>query len=466
MKKSKHNIIKIAVISVSLFAAVIIASAVSVDMKLFPFYPAFIRVEDGRTVKVSDYTSHDECSGCHSAIHDQWSGNMLSNSFKDPVWQALWKKGFKETKGKIGNNCLSCHTPIGTVTRAIKTPDEIEKLDDISASGVQCDFCHTVASTHYSETKPPIPHNLAFTVDPGNTKRAQFNDSDSPGHQTTFSQLHTSAEFCGNCHNVLNPPMGGFPIERTFEEWKKSPYAKNGIICQDCHMIPVSRLAAVARDMKKPVNPGQASEIGPERTHVYTHEFVGGNAAMTGRLGSDTHEQIAEERLKLAASLSVSAQGKLPKPGSLLKIRVNVKNKAAGHNLPTSLTDIRQMWLEVTVKDTSGKNIYKSGVLNAKGNLDDDTEIFNSRPVDSKGKFTLKPWLIAGEDYNHTIPPKSEVNRTFGIPIPSGVTGPVTVRVRLRYRSFPQWFVDSLLGAKTFRIPIVDMAEDKIIVTN
>jgi hypothetical protein len=58
-------------------------------------------------------------------------------------------------------------------------------------------------------------------------------------------------------------------------------------------------------------------------------------------------------------------------PNSPLQIEAIVKNDRTGHDIPSSVTFVRQMWLEVTV--TSGADtIYKSGYFDANGDLMDE----------------------------------------------------------------------------------------------
>jgi hypothetical protein len=56
-------------------------------------------------------------------------------------------------------------------------------------------------------------------------------------------------------------------------------------------------------------------------------------------------------------------------PDSLVEIKVRVHNKRAGHHMPTSLTNIRQIWLEMTVKDQSGKVLMTTGTVGKDGSL-------------------------------------------------------------------------------------------------
>ncbi len=427
------------------------------DTSKFPFNPTLIRVMGGREVKVSDYTDDETCGGCHAGKHEQWKGSMHSNSFKDPVWREQWKRAFSEVGPELGNECLGCHTPVGTVARVIMTPDDIPKIDAVSAAGVQCDFCHTVASNHFNETTLGEPFNMAFTVDPGDVKKGPLSDSDSPFHQTVFSEIHTEAELCGNCHNVMDP-KSGLMIEHTYDEWKKSVYAQNGLVCQDCHMIPVENLEETARTMKRKDNPGQASEIGPERPNIHNHEFVGGNFALTKMLGGDKQSGIAVKRLKLAASLDLAAPKKVS-PGAKTKVTVRVNNVAAGHNLPTSLSMLRQMWLDVEVTDGAGRTVYRSGALDKNGDLGADAIIFNSSVLDTDGKPTLKPWRMVKFDYNRTIPPRGSAARDILFTVPKVLKGPLKFRATLKYRSFPQYVANDLLGKDAVTVPVVDMVE-------
>ena len=195
--------------------------------------------------------------GCHPEIYKQWNGSMHSNAFVDPVFQALWRIGVKETNGAVEKLCAGCHTAIGTVAGEVKLgPDGVFQASDIAKKGVQCDLCHTIKGAREQETPTREPQNASIIVDPGNVKRGPYKDSDSPYHDTEYSELHTRSEFCANCHNVFHP-SNNFPIEDTYREWKTSVYAQAGIQCQDCHMMPVEKAIEAARTLVKPVNPGQ-----------------------------------------------------------------------------------------------------------------------------------------------------------------------------------------------------------------
>jgi len=441
------------------------ADAFETASEKYLFFPSLIAVAGGRELSVGDFTPADTCESCHSDIFAQWNGSLHFNSFRDPVWQTLWKIAFEETGGKIGNECLSCHTPIGVLARRITKPEEIATIDSISAAGVQCDFCHTISALNHEDTDSKAPHNMAFTSDPGDVKRGPFDDSESPVHLTAFSQPHTSAEFCGNCHNVFHP-KNGLAVESTYNEWKQSPYAKNGIVCQNCHMIPIDKLADVARTMKPAVNPGYASEMANERPNIFTHEFVGGNTAMYTSFRTNKHNEIAVKRLQAAASLDISGPEKLPPPGTVCEIEVHVTNISAGHNLPTGLPELRQMWLEVKVEDALKRLVYHTGLLKENGDLGRDTYIFDVKPKDANGQFTIKPWEMNAIEDIKTIPPKETAVRKYKFGIPERAVPPLFVNATLHYRSFPPSIYKQLAGEKADAPPITDMAAKTIIISD
>jgi len=252
-----------------------------------------------------------------------------------------------------------------------------------------------------------------------------------------------------------------FPIERTYDEWRQSVYARAGIVCQDCHMMPLEKAIEAARTLVKPVNPGKASPLGPERETVYTHEFVGGNFTLPRLLGSEKHARIAEARLKSAAEVKIHLPEKAVS-GQLVKFKVEVINVGAGHNLPTSLTEIRQMWLDVTVKDPKGNILMRSGALDDHGAIDSEANIFRTVAVDKDGNVTHKPWAISHFSEVRVIPPKGSDKSTFVFLLPDKVRkGELVIDVALRYRSFSQHLADLLLGEGKLKVPVVDMNNEQ-----
>jgi len=442
-----------------------------------PFAPSYITtVGDHTKLSVDQWTDPKICGQCHVEQYRGWNGSMHSNSFKDPVFQAEWALAVKATDGKFENHCAGCHSPIGTVTKTINFDPTLGKhggftAPDIAAQGVTCDVCHTISGTNITKTAVLEHGNASFVMDPGNVKRGPLDDAQSPYHLTEESDHHKESKFCGNCHNIFHP-VNNFPIERTYDEWKYSLYAQKGIQCQDCHMVSPEIAAKVADTLTRPQDMDEASLHGfaglggKYRKLVHRHGFTGGNAVITAALGKKDDEKYedlgrdenvieAKKRLQLAAELEAEV---VPLSGPLHELRVTVTNKRAGHNLPTSLTEVRQVWLEVVITDNNGKELMRSGTLDEHNELPADTMIFNAKAVDKDGNITVNPWEIVRFIDNTTIPPRGHKVVKYPFNLPDDAKG-VKVSAKLHYRSFSQYLADKLLGKGAVKVPYVEMVD-------
>lgn len=386
--------------------------------------------------KASQFTEATVCSGCHVDIYDKWEGSMHFYAMEDKFYQGMHALASEQTGGAIDAFCTSCHTPIGTFSGEVP-PLEGPEISKISKDGVQCDFCHTVTDTTGIG-------NASFVFKPSDIKRGPFNDAVSPFHKTEYSELQTKSEYCGTCHDV-NHPINDVPLEATYTEWKNSPYAEQGIQCQDCHMTP-------GPSINKP-NPGRAATMGPQRPHIWTHQFVGGNAT---ELADEDHRQLAIERLKSAASLAVEAVSGAS-PGGPMQVQVTINNKGAGHYLPTGLTEVREMWLEITVTDAGGNELFQSGRVDEHGNLDEDVVIYNTTFEDADGNITHLPWKAAKVYSDMRVPPMGSLAQDYSVTLPAEAAFPLSITARLNYRTAPQSVIDELLGDESFKVPIIEM---------
>lgn len=231
-------------------------------------------------------------------------------------------------------------------------------------------------------------------------------------------------------------------------------------------MVPVDVAIRVANEMK-PAREladhglGGSAGLGSRVTRdvVHDHGFVGGNTVIAEALGVEGAAQNKAEaikRLQNAAALDFEV---VPGRGGASQLRVKVSNVGAGHHLPTSLTFIRQLWLEVSIVDDQGNVLLSSGV--ARDNrVPADAVTFTNRSVDKEGRPTINPWEIASFDHVNTIPPKGFRHGAYAFRLPDGARG-FTVHARLNYQSYGQDVADKLLGAGAVTIPTVVMKELK-----
>jgi len=279
-------------------------------------------------------------------------------------------------------------------------------------------------------------------------KFGPFRDAVSPYHDTTYSELHTNSALCGMCHNVTHP-FNGLPIERTYDEWKDSIYAAQGIGCQECHMTPGPGYTK---------NPGKATPFSKEREHIFTHWFVGANAMVPTMLGAPTHAEMARENLRASATIEFVSPPDRVKPGEFVTIAVRVTNVGAGHKLPTGFPEGREMWVDLKVTDAGGKEVYRLGAVK-NGRTEPGTQSFKVIMADDAGKIIdLELWNATRIVSDTRLLPKGSADLAYRFKLPADAKGPFTVTADLNYWSFPQYIVDILLGGQTPRSPVIKMA--------
>lgn len=442
----------------------------SFDRSLFPYYPSLIQWEKSDV----PFTPPQTCAGCHPKQYNEWNGSVHNMAFIDPIYQGELNKAAKAVGHKITRQCEGCHSPAGVVTGEIKGAG-LAGLSPMALAGVSCDICHSISGVTHLQTPTHDPENGSMILNPGKdgkpVKRAPFKPSDGCGggfHACQQSSFQLKADICASCHQVYHYDAH-FPLEATYNEWKTGPYAQADILCQDCHMVDTKTFMEVADTFRKPAR------------EEYRHNFNGANyllsylGASAAKIAGDhklakslmTQYDMAIERLKSSADIELTP---VYRGGDLAEIKVRVKNLRAGHNLPTSLTNVRQMWLELIARDESGRMILSTGAVAPDGTLPEDVRIFNSDGMGKDFHFAVHPWVVTSFSRHDTIPAKGYKDVFYGINAPSGVKK-VSVEVKLRYRQADQKVAEGLLEAvpkdidlkatygldKAPQLPIVDM---------
>lgn len=421
-----------------------------IDRQFYPYYPSLIRWEKSH----AEFTPPGVCRDCHEKQYDEWNGSVHSLAFRDPVYQGELNKAVKAVGHEVSRQCEGCHSAAGMVTGEIKGPGNAG-LGEMALAGVSCDICHSISGVTHWQTPSHEPENGSFVLSPGrddNTgshlvKRGPGKASADCGggyHECVESELHVQADLCASCHQVYHYDSH-FPIESTYLEWKHGPYAQKDIHCQDCHMVDTDVFRRAADTFQKP----QRSE--------YRHYFNGANyllaflAAEAAKRAGDTtlsntlmkQYEMAVGRLKLAADLEI---GPVYQDGKLIEVNVRVRNLRAGHNLPTSLTNIRQMWLEITAKDQDGKVVMSSGTVMPDGSLPGNTRLFNSEGMGDNFHFAIDPWVVTAFSRHETISPRGYKDVRYGTPVTPDVKS-ISIEAKLRYRQAEQNVAEALLAA-------------------
>ena len=442
----------------------------SYDRSFYPYYPSLIKWDKSDV----PFTPPQKCGECHAKQYAEWNGSVHNMALEDPIYQGELNKAIKAVGHDITRQCEGCHSPAGMLTGEIKGAG-LAGLSPMARAGVSCDICHSISGVTHQQTPSHDPENGSMILKPGENgvpvKRAPFKPGPNCGggfHKCEQSSFQLKADLCASCHQVYHYDSH-FPLEATYNEWKAGPYAQLDILCQDCHMVDITTFREVADTFRKPSR------------QEYRHYFNGANyllsylgAAAAKRSGDlslakrlTSQYDMAVERLKSAADLEVTP---VYRDGELAEIKVRVKNLRAGHNLPTSLTNVRQMWLEVVARDENGKQLLSTGTVKADGSLPDDVRIFNSDGMGKDFHFAVHPWVVTAFQRHDTIPARGYKDVYYGIKPSDGVKN-ISVEVKLRYRQADQSVAEALLAAvpkdidlqskygifKVPLLPVVDM---------
>jgi len=370
-------------------------------------------------LSVSDFTPAEQCAICHVEIYSQWQTSMHSKAATDQLFHQLLPQAARDLGDRGVGFCLTCHTPVATVAKevAIHSPVTLPlKLSSMAMEGVTCDFCHTISGNEHFGSD--ISTGIYRYPRKGETsiKSGVHTDAATTDHMSRPSKFLQSSEFCAICHK-FNHPFSGERLQDTYEEWKSGPYAKNakkgGKQCQDCHM---------------PLFTGSSATNAPVRTNLHMHVFPGGHSDM----------------VKKVATVTAWVQMEKKAGKRQAKLKAQVANVGSGHFMPTGLPGLRQMWLEVVVRDDKGAEVFA-----------------NKNPIGieglgADGKPTM-PWNAVRFGKDTRIGPQEY--RQWDFPLPEAKSGPLELRVSVYYRLISE------LAAQAAGInssPALEIASDRL----
>lgn len=163
----------------------------------------------------------DDCGTCHEDQYNAWQTSRHSASMGPGIY-GQFGEPWLDPEGII--MCQTCHAPLYEQQPYIYSGGEVVRnmlySDKMRRKGLTCAACHVRKHVRYGPTAkqwvdPETPHG-------GFTEIKDFNRS----------------EFCKTCHQ-FNPGdrrLNGKLLEDTYAQWKRSPYAKEGKSCANCHM--------------------------------------------------------------------------------------------------------------------------------------------------------------------------------------------------------------------------------------
>ncbi len=348
----------------------------------------------------------ETCANCHSYPNADehaadplyapmfgWSGSMMANAARDPVFWAGVAIASQDHPGET-EECVRCHSP-----RAfLEGRGNATSIDDLQApgdfEGVTCETCHRLV-----EDPATPPGNARYEIDdvvvggivPRRGPWSYVGGGFEPPHSWIQDDYVGTSRACGTCHDVTTPrdrvdddgtPLGTlFNEQRTYSEWANSSFAVEGAgfaSCQDCHMPAVADMPGC----------GNAVNMFSHADGGRRHDLVGANRFMISLLEQEYGDNGAgqvpstlytiamdrtDELLATAATMDVAAPADVALGEGLDGLEVTVTNNT-GHKLPTGYSEGRVMWIEV-IASYGGTPVWTSGQWTQGVGMEQDTNL-------------------------------------------------------------------------------------------
>ena len=227
-------------------------------------------------------------------------------------------------------------------------------------------------------------------------------------HATTLPEARAylqSSEFCGSCHDVRLFGTDALGRERGehfkrlrngYSEWLEYADGRrarglSAPTCQGCHLSTYPgvcvRAAGGADAQQRGACPpgtrfesrppfdlplGSASTVAAAERALHPHYFSGVEVPLASPFALElaAEEELdsaglplgvrARRELLLTASVRLSL-GRIARDGDGVAIPVTVENIGAGHHVPGGFSQERELWVELTVKDDTGRALYTVG---------------------------------------------------------------------------------------------------------
>jgi hypothetical protein len=343
--------------------------------------------------------------GCHNglvapsgedvSIGSAWRASMMANAARDPYWHAAVRREITdhpESQAAIEDECSKCHMPMARYESNLQGREQsvfdhlpIGRSDDLTdrlaADGVSCSLCHQITEEGFGTPESFVG---GFRIDASGAEAEpaiygplEVNEGwlsvmrSATGFRQTQSEHVQRSELCATCHTLITHALGpdgqviGELAEQVpYQEWFHSRYREEKS-CQDCHMPVLPEATRVT------------SVLGEPREGFSRHDFRGSNffmIRMLNRYRSELGVEAPGQELELGARMAQehlqneSARISIERAevlGGRLEVDVTVEN-LAGHKLPTAYPS-RRVWLEMTVMDQEGFEVFSSGSLTPSG---------------------------------------------------------------------------------------------------
>ena len=167
----------------------------------------------------------EACGTCHTQKLADWSTTLHAGAYSPGLSGQLvnWEQSSPATV----RGCLMCHAPLAEqsawTTGADGSLSPNPMFDkDLRDRGITCAACHVRGRQRYG----PLRRDGSSGPSP----------DDAPHDGATRTEFFEDSRFCAGCHQFEAPAPAGNSIQNTYEEWRVSRWAEEGVPCQGCHM--------------------------------------------------------------------------------------------------------------------------------------------------------------------------------------------------------------------------------------
>lgn len=271
---------------------------------LFPVLLLFAGCPRERGAALPFGASDATCASCHAQA-DDFSASAHAHAAESPVLTALLPRVEQAWGAAARERCVGCHAPE-------HVPEE-DREGPIA--GISCVSCHAAVGNRGS-------FDGRLVVDLGEPLDGPFADpEETPAHASTRRGFVSDAQSCLTCHDLRGPELF---VEPTGMEHAEAVSLLDAPSCASCHMPEME---------EGPIADG-ASHDRPRRSH----RFVGPTPP-------DEREGPAWERYKTDLRGLFAGRVTLEVEGD----RARLRNVAMGHALPTGVTFLRSLRVEVSI---------------------------------------------------------------------------------------------------------------------
>jgi hypothetical protein len=263
------------------------------------------------------------CAQCHASQYEDWSSSRHSQTMQAGIrWQ------FHVFSQAESNKCMDCHAPLAEQKALVamdlgwpsapadEPPAHIPR--GLQHQGLTCAACHVRGHVRFGPE-----HRLGLAGDEEGLPHGGFHP------RRAFSD----SQFCAACHQFPEdgPRLNGKLRQDTYNEWLRSPFADQGVSCQNCHM--------------------------PDRRHLWR--------------GITDPETVR-------SALAVNLQGELAGEDELA-LSLRISNVGAGHHFPAYMVPRIDVYLELLDPDSNVRARVIHHVIQWRASVDLTEEAFDTR---------------------------------------------------------------------------------------